>query len=183
MKYYKHTFIFLIAVAFGLTSGVCAQETQTIEIGPDAVVYTETFDDIENATSYYNEDVLVLTEYDSSENGSPDTWILYREDYSVSKEMRDSDADGSPDIFFEFDSDEKLVNSSGEGLKQYEAETPVQSTDETNTGDTNVVEEKDYAGDLTDIKKLAGESGGFGTWIIILLAVGGVYLWFKKRKQ
>ena len=183
MKHYKYTFIFILTVVFGFTSGACAQETQTIEIGPDAIVYTETFNDIENATSYYNEDVLVLTEYDSSGNGSPDTWILYREDYSVSKEMRDSDADGLPDIFFEFDSDEKLINSSGEGLKQYEAETPVQSTDETDTGDTDIVEEKDYAGDLTDIKKLAGESGDFGTWIIILLAVGGVYLWFKKRKQ
>ena len=176
MKYIK-TFLILLISLFGFSMCVNAQEVQTIIVDGETIEYTQTYNDLDDATSYYNEDILVLTEHDDDGNGKPDSWVLYRSDMTVRKDVQDSDGDGEIDIVFELDADENIVKSTGEGLKQYEVEESELSEEE-----TSVTEDVDYAGDLTDIKKLAGEGGGWGMWIFVLLAGGGIYMWWKKKK-
>ncbi len=182
MKYLNIPILTFI-VLFTFSTHVKAEELQTITIDNDTIEYTHTFNDLENATSYYKEDTLVLTEYDDDKNGKPDSWTLYRPDLTIKKEVQDSDGDGVPDIFHEYDTNENITKSTGDGLKQYEVEEMEELEEEIIINNSNTTEEIDYAGDLTDIKKLAGESEGWINWLIALLVlVGGGYFWWKKKK-
>ena len=189
MKYLK-TFLIVLLATFSLTTNVLAQSGDEI-IGD--LTYTETYNDIENATSYYDGESLVMTAYDQDENGKADVWVLYREDLTVERELYDTDGDGEVDIISEFDKEENIISETGEGLKQYEVEPfveeatePIEEQEEGDIeeGDSRILNENgemDYAGDLTDIEKLAGEGGSIWTWIIILVVIGGLYLKFKKK--
>ena len=180
----KKTTLTLISVItlLGFVVGVSAQEVQTITVGGNTIEYTQVYEDLENTQSYYNEETLVLTEFDSNDDGEVDAWTLYRSDMSVEKELLDSDGDGKVDITFEYDTDENLIKESGEGLKQFEIEPFIEPVAETETENTPLNEEVDYAGDLTDIEKLAGEGGSMWTWIFIGVVVIGLYMKFRKRK-
>ena len=186
MKYLK-TFLIVLLAIFTLTTNVFAQSGDEIISN---LTYTETYNDIENATSYYDGESLVMTAYDQDENGKDDVWVLYREDLTVERELYDTDGDGEVDIISEFDKEENLISETGEGLKQYEVEPFVEPITELEENDVvegddsrslNENGEMDYAGDLTDIEKLAGEGGSIWTWIIILVVIGGLYMKFKKK--
>ncbi len=178
MKYLYVNIVLFLCLFFSINiNTIKAKELQTLRIGNETIYYTETYEDIENAISYYNEDILVLTAYDDDKNTNADSWVFYREDLSVRKEMQDTDGDGTPDTFYEFDQKENITNSRGNNLEKYKIEEKTNNT-------INTEEEIDYAGDLTDIKKLAGESSNFSPLIIVLiiLSVGAIYYWHKKKK-
>lgn len=182
MKYFQFC---LLVVVLGITTTLQAQETQTYTIGSETIEYTEIFTDIEHTSSYYNGDTLVLTITDTEKDDTPNAWFFYRDDLSVQKELRDTDNDGKPDIFFDLDVNENVTNSTGEGLKNFEPE--IQQIPETTSQaneSNSTIEEKDYAGDLEDIKKLAGESGGWMPWLLALLLIGsGGYFWWKRKSH
>jgi hypothetical protein len=166
----KHTVFIIAAVFFAICAH--AQGVQTVVVGSESVQYTDTYQDIENATSYYNGDSLVLTAVDEDGDGSADRWLLYGEDRKVVQEMKDTDGDGEIDVTHTLDGEENILRTQGE---------EVVAVVEGFVDEAASTGEIDYAGDLTDIEKLAGEGGGFGMWLIIgLLALGG-YLWWKRR--
>jgi hypothetical protein len=173
MRYITYT-ILSFFVGCVTASSVYAQETQTITVGPDRVMYTETRNDVENAISYYNGEGLVMTAYDEDGSRTPDVWVMYRDDMSILREMRDSNSDGEPDIFFDIDRDENLQRAGGDGMAKYAT-----STTEEPEGSLDDV---DYAGDLENIQELAGESDGSIVWILLALAIGGAFIWWKKKK-
>lgn len=172
---------FLFLVSFFISCPlVYAQESQTITVGSESISYTETYNDLPNTTSYYNGDELILTEYDEDQNGAPDVWVLYKPNFLVEQEMRDSDGDGKPDIYYDLDQNENVIRAGGEGYEKYTAVPTPDVTENTTSGGNEV--EVDYAGDLTDIEKLAGEGSNWWVWVLgmLLISVGG-YIWVKKK--
>ena len=174
---YAHTLLFVIFFAFTFcTMSLYAQEIKTITVVGETVSYTSKHEDVANAYSYYNGDQLVLTEYDENTDGTIDVWIFYRDDYSVRKEMRDSDNDGTPDMFFTFNNKEELIKESGKGIEKYKKVIKRQPVT------TEMNNEIDYAGNLENIQELAGEAGTPWMWYLLglLVLIGGV-LWLRKK--
>lgn len=183
MKYYKHIFatfllLFLIPMTYTL-----AQESLQKTIDGETYTYTSTLTELEGVTMYYNQDMLVFSEVDKNDDGKPEQWLVFDENTAVRKELRDSNGNGEPDITFTYSPEEELVSSEGEGLKQYEPDIPEITEEAEEALDDSVDDTADYAGDLSDIEKLAGEGGGWWHWLFIVGLLFGAGYWFKQKRN
>lgn len=177
-----HIAIHIIVLSCIFTTGTLrtnAQETKTIVVGDETISYTETYNDLSNTVSYYNNDLLVLSITDTDTNGSPDVWVLFSPDVTVRRELRDSTGDGAPDITFTFKEEEMFDSATGEGLQQFSVPTPKPQQEGSGTAETA----SDYAGDLEDIEKLAGEGGGVFRWVLVAILVILGTMWLRRRKK
>ena len=115
----KKFFIFPILLLAPLLAHA---QIQTIQVGDYSFEYTENFpsdtngNGVDDRTSFYNGNSLVLTAYDADENGSPELWFVYDGEDNVKMELEDKNADGVPDETVEIGKNEEvLARSSEEG--------------------------------------------------------------------
>jgi hypothetical protein len=183
MKYYTYIHGALFLLFLFPATHVLAQAPLEKTIDSETYTYTTTLTELEGVTMYYNEDVLVFSEIDLNGDGQAEQWVVFDENTTVRKELRDSDGDGAPDITFTYSPEEELLSALGEGLDQYEQEIPETTDEPTETQEDPIDDTTDYAGDLSDIKKLAGESGGWWRWLLALCILGGGGYWYSKNKK
>ena len=62
-----------------------------------------------NRKSFYVDDKLVFTGYDTDGDGSDDLWFHYDEDLYLVLESRDTDGDGEPDRALHYDREENIT--------------------------------------------------------------------------
>ena len=101
---------------------VSIASAETIKIGGEKVVYDEIiegdsdFDGVDDRTSYYLNDELIFSAYDTDGDGEADMWFKYTGDSVLETAMRDTTGDGQPEnlVSFDdaFDSDSSLEVSS-----------------------------------------------------------------------
>ena len=96
-------------------------QAQAIQVGDYSFEYTESFpvdtdnNGVNDRTSYYNGESLVLTAYDTDENGSPELWFVYDGEDNVKMELEDTTADGVPDEVVEIGDNEEVLTRSSKG--------------------------------------------------------------------
>jgi len=86
---------------------------KSVKIGSEKVTYDEVLE--ENTDwgmmySYYNEDMLVATTFDSDNDGKIDDWFRFDEDYNVLETIKDTDGNGKGDYYVEYSPDGEIIN-------------------------------------------------------------------------
>ncbi len=88
-------------------------EQRTVTVGGETVRYDRFFaedtsgDGRNDRISCYDGDALVLTIYDTNNDGKPDLWLTFGHNWQAKSEMRDTDRDGEPDDVQPFGRDDK----------------------------------------------------------------------------
>ena len=87
-----------------------------IRVGGEKVIYDEViegdsdFDGINDRTSYYLEDVLVFSAYDTNSDGEPDMWFTYVNETYPEIAMRDTTGDGKPENVISYNEKGEIIN-------------------------------------------------------------------------
>lgn len=87
-----------------------------IKIGGHKIIYDQiiygdsNYDGINDRTSYYLNDELVFTAYDTNEDGFPDMWFTYTNGTYVDTAMRDQTGDNKPENIVTYNQDGKVIN-------------------------------------------------------------------------
>lgn len=102
-----------------------AQESPgTVTVGCQNITYDQVFEDdtdkdqVKDRKSYYCQDSLVLTAWDTNKDGREDLWFVYDEGEYLKAEAADLDFDGKPDELTHLDRGENVtrVEQPGTGL-------------------------------------------------------------------
>lgn len=88
---------------------VHAVSAETIKVGNDAIEY-DTLLEYGSMSSYYKDDVLVLSTFDNNGDGKADQWFMYGEGFVLQSAVQDSDNSGKPDYFVEYDAQGNVVS-------------------------------------------------------------------------
>lgn len=138
---------------------------QQYEIGDYKVDY-----DTNDEGEYYLGDKLVLSVYDTDDDGQDDLWIQYDDEFYVVLEAYDTTGDGDPDIFVELDREEVVNNLIQPDIVMPEVEEVTNNTFNDVEKDVKIIDEsKEGQGNSKTV---------FG--IIILLGLG-FFIYIKKR--
>lgn len=101
-----------------------AESSGTITVGGQEIVYDQVFEDdtdqdqVKDRKSYYSQGSLVLTTWDTNQDGREDLWFTYDEGEYLKVEAADMDFDGEPDELTYLDRNETVtrVERTGQGL-------------------------------------------------------------------
>ena len=107
--------VFLAAVVALVTLAGCQPSGPAVKVGSVNVAYDEvvettpkTSEDVPRK-SYYKDNVLTFTAYDTDGDGKDDLWLQYDDQLYLKLEMNDTNGDGKPDKFIYYDRDEKVI--------------------------------------------------------------------------
>jgi len=106
----KRAALLLLLLLFASCAGA-----QSVRVGGQRVVYDEVirgdsdYDGVDDRTSYYLEDVLVFSAYDTDGDGEQDMWFTYVEGTYPKTAMRDTTGDGRPENIVTLDKTGAIV--------------------------------------------------------------------------
>lgn len=90
-----------------------AQEAEQVEqysFGKYIVEYDSKQENDDNSVDYYLGEDLVLSVYDTDDNGQDDLWLQYDEELYLIVEAQDTTGDANPDTIAELDKDENVIS-------------------------------------------------------------------------
>lgn len=106
----KLILLFIIAImAFSVAA-------ESVRVGGYKVKYDQViegdsdYDGINDRTSYYLEDVLVFSAYDTDGDGKQDMWFTYANGTDMNVAMRDTTGDGKPENVLTYDEKGKILD-------------------------------------------------------------------------
>jgi len=157
---------------------VFAQTGGELVLGESTITYDEV-DNSEGVEYYYKDDSLVASKHEN-------IWLVYEKD-AVIYEAHDTNNDGDPDVFFKLDSNENVVDITGESADQFERPEVKEFSDL--LSEANDVEgesfiegnTEDLVGDMSSIK--IPKYHNYTLYVFILLLLGGGYWWYRKKQK
>jgi len=110
------TWLSQACMAVTLEGRAAGDETsEEIVLGNYSITYDETFEDetdgdeVNDRTSYYKEGALVLSAWDTNNDGKQDLWFCFDEEEYLYLEVYDLDGDGMPDEIIHIDRNEEVT--------------------------------------------------------------------------
>lgn len=115
----------IIILLMLLLLSVTFASAETIKIGGEKVTYDQImqgdsdFDGINDRTSYYLENILVFSAYDTNGDGKQDMWFTYVEGTYPETAMRDTTGDGRPENIITLDKEGEIITEKERGKNQW----------------------------------------------------------------
>ena len=102
-------FLMLALAVFNIHSADAALGSLKVEYD-DVVESDSDFDGTLDRRSYYKDDQLVLSTYDTDLDGKADMWFTYNDGVYVEEAMRDSNGDGKPNDIVAYDEEGNVLS-------------------------------------------------------------------------
>ena len=115
MNLNKIQYIILVLAFVLLASSVFAQENNdeqvlaTVQFGEYSVEYDSSQEIDSSHTVYKKGEQIVLSVFDTDENGKDDLWLRYNENFVLDLEASDTSGDGQADTFVSLDLEEQAT--------------------------------------------------------------------------
>jgi hypothetical protein len=186
MKIIKIIKIQFIVIALFFAGLVLAQEVKgetevnTVQFGQYLVEYDASEEVSQYHTAYIKDKQIVLSVFDTDENGSNDLWLRYNQDLVLNLEASDSNNDGEPDTFVSLDSEENVTDVSAPEFQVEEVILP-QNPNPKQTVRPVETSQADYF--VLGAPPTENKFHFPLKWILIILMIGVVGFLVLKRKK
>ena len=171
-----------------LVNPVFAQENDdaivasTIQFGEYSVEYNDSEEISQSHTVYKKDKQIVLSVFDTDENGRDDLWLRYNENFVLDLEASDTTGDGQADTFVSLDVEEQATVLKAPKFALEEVVLPQDPNPKQKIAPIKV--------NKSEVFKLAPPptKNKFSwplNWIFAILVIGGIglYKWKSKKKK
>ncbi len=155
-------------------------EMNTMRFGEYSIEYDLSEEISQNHTVYKKNGEIVLSIFDTDENGQDDLWLRYNEDLVLDLEASDSDGDGEPDTFVSLDSEENVTNLKAPEFVLEEVVLPQNPNPEQKVQPVGVTALEVF---VVEPPPTEDEFSFSIKWIALILVIGAVVFLILKSKK
>ena len=188
MNLIKIQYIILVLAFAWLVNPVFAQENndeavfETIQFGEYTLDYSLSEEISQYHTIYKKDDRIMLSVFDTDEDGRDDLWLRYNEDFVLDLEASDTTGDGQADTFVSLDLEEQATVLKAPEFVLEEVVLPRDPNPKQEVTPIEVNEREVFALAAPPTKN---KFSWPLNWIFAIIVIGGIalYKWKSKKKK